>query len=74
VCSLQQRTKGLSNPSELLNKTRTTGSEMASDPLNEPSMHTPQIGIFALGTSSHVYLEFDFTDDEKFRELASALA
>jgi porphyrinogen peroxidase len=28
-------------------------------------MYTPQAGIFALGTSSHAYLEFDILDDKK---------
>ena len=37
-------------------------------------MYTPQAGIFALGTSSHVYLEFDLLDAGKCREFASAIA
>jgi len=41
ICSLQQRTKGLSNRSELLNKTITSLSEMAF-------MHTPQTGTTGL--------------------------
>jgi hypothetical protein len=41
MCSLQQRTNGLSNHPELLNKTITNLSEMAS-------MHTPQTGITGL--------------------------
>jgi putative iron-dependent peroxidase len=28
-------------------------------------MYTPQAGIFALGTSSHAYLEFDLLDAKK---------
>jgi putative iron-dependent peroxidase len=34
-------------------------------------MYTPQAGIFALGTSSHAYLEFDLLDAKKRKELAS---
>jgi putative iron-dependent peroxidase len=37
-------------------------------------MYTPQAGIFALGTSSHAYLEFDLLDPNKFREFASAIS
>jgi porphyrinogen peroxidase len=37
-------------------------------------MYTPQAGIFALGTSSHAYLEFDILDATKGEEFASALA
>ena len=37
-------------------------------------MHTAQAGIFTLGTSSHVYLEFDLVDEKKYRELAAAVA
>src|ERR1700722_20236265 len=37
-------------------------------------MHTHQAGIFALGTSSHAYLEFDLVDVKKRGEFASALA
>jgi putative iron-dependent peroxidase len=37
-------------------------------------MYTPQAGIFALGTSSHVYLEFDLLDTEKCKEFASTIA
>src|ERR1700678_4135123 len=37
-------------------------------------MHTHQAGIFALGTSSHAYLEFDLVDAKKRGEFASALA
>jgi porphyrinogen peroxidase len=37
-------------------------------------MYTPQAGIFALGTSSHAYLEFDVLDAKKCKEFASALA
>jgi putative iron-dependent peroxidase len=36
-------------------------------------MHTPQAGIFALGTSSHAHLEFDIQDAKKSRDFASAL-
>src|SRR5437762_13649785 len=37
-------------------------------------MSTPQGGIFALGTSSHAYLEFDLQEGAAERALASALA
>jgi porphyrinogen peroxidase len=37
-------------------------------------MYTPQAGIFALGTSSHAYLEFDLLDPSKFKEFASAIS
>src|SRR3984885_9167761 len=37
-------------------------------------MHTPQAGIFALGTSSHAYLEFDILDAKKRREFASTIS
>ncbi len=37
-------------------------------------MYTPQAGIFALGTSSHAYLEFDILDATKGKELVSTIA
>jgi putative iron-dependent peroxidase len=37
-------------------------------------MYTPQAGIFALGTSSHSYLEFDLLDTKKCEEFASAIS
>ena len=37
-------------------------------------MYTPQAGIFALGTSSHAYLEFDIRDASKHAEFAAKLA
>ena len=37
-------------------------------------MHTAQAGIFALGTSSHTYLEFDVLDKEKYKEFASIIS
>jgi putative iron-dependent peroxidase len=37
-------------------------------------MYTPQAGIFALGTSSHAYLEFDLPDAKKSKEFASTIA
>ncbi len=37
-------------------------------------MNTPQAGIFALGTSSHTYLEFDLQDAKKRSEFASAIS
>ena len=37
-------------------------------------MYTPQAGIFALGTSSHAYLEFDLLDAKKYQEFAATIA
>ncbi|HTV83333.1 MAG TPA: Dyp-type peroxidase [Acidobacteriaceae bacterium] len=37
-------------------------------------MFTPQAGIFALGTSSHAYLEFDLVDAKRGRELGSVIS
>ena len=37
-------------------------------------MYTPQAGIFALGTSSHAYLEFDILDATKCKEIASTVS
>jgi putative iron-dependent peroxidase len=37
-------------------------------------MYTPQTGIFALGTSSHAYLEFDILDGKKREEFAAAIS
>ena len=37
-------------------------------------MHTPQAGIFALGTSSHAYLEFDLLDAKNRKEFAAAIS
>jgi putative iron-dependent peroxidase len=37
-------------------------------------MHTHQAGIFALGTSSHAYLEFDLIDAKHSGEFAAAFA
>jgi putative iron-dependent peroxidase len=37
-------------------------------------MPTPQAGIFALGTSSHAYLEFDILDPKQWEQFASAIA
>src|ERR1700722_14140251 len=37
-------------------------------------MYTPQAGIFALGTSSHAYLEFDLLDAKKYKEFASKIS
>ena len=37
-------------------------------------MITPQAGIFALGTASHAYLEFDVRDQQKGEELVAALS
>jgi len=37
-------------------------------------MYTPQAGIFALGTSSHAYLEFDVLDKAKLNEFTSTIS
>jgi putative iron-dependent peroxidase len=37
-------------------------------------MFTPQAGIFALGTSSHAYLEFNILDAKKRNEFASTIS
>jgi putative iron-dependent peroxidase len=37
-------------------------------------MNSPQSGIFALGTSSHAYLEFDANNRENARRLVTAIA
>jgi putative iron-dependent peroxidase len=37
-------------------------------------MYTSQAGIFALGTSSHAYLEFDLLDAKKCKQFASAIS
>src|ERR1700677_42764 len=37
-------------------------------------MYTPQAGIFALGTSSHAYLEFDILDAKKRQQFASTIS
>lgn len=37
-------------------------------------MYTPQAGIFALGTSSHAYLEFDVLDATKHAEFVAKIA
>src|SRR6201995_787874 len=37
-------------------------------------MYTPQAGIFALGTSSHAYLEFDILDAKKSKQFASTIS
>jgi putative iron-dependent peroxidase len=37
-------------------------------------MYTPQAGIFALGTSSHAYLEFDLLDAKKRKQFASTIS
>ena len=41
---------------------------------NTACMYTPQAGIFALGTSSHAYLEFDVLDAKKRVEFASTIS
>ena len=39
-----------------------------------PGVAIPQAGIFALGTSSHAYLEFDARDDEAAEQIVGAIA
>src|ERR1700757_1372093 len=46
----------------------------ASKELGGCSVYTPQAGIFALGTSSHAYLEFDILDAAKDKAFASTIA
>src|SRR5262249_46612168 len=36
--------------------------------------YTAQAGIFALGTSSHAYLEFDIVDAKKHKQFASTIS
>src|SRR5262245_27364457 len=45
-----------------------------SEKLGGCMVHTPQAGIFALGTSSHAYLEFDLLDAKKKKELATTIS
>lgn len=37
-------------------------------------MYTPQAGIFALGTSSHAYLEFDLIESSKSKDFAATIS
>jgi putative iron-dependent peroxidase len=37
-------------------------------------MYTPQAGIFALGTSSHAYLEFDILDAKRCKKFAATIS
>src|SRR5262249_45992644 len=39
-----------------------------------PAMNTPQGGIFALGTSSHAYLEFSLADERNGAELVRTIS
>jgi putative iron-dependent peroxidase len=48
------------------------GVERALDIIGR--MYTPQAGIFALGTSSHAYLEFDLVKAAKREDFASAIS
>jgi porphyrinogen peroxidase len=45
-----------------------------SEKLGGCTVYTPQAGIFALGTSSHAYLEFDIWDAKKNKEFASTIS
>jgi putative iron-dependent peroxidase len=50
-------------------------SEMRSDSAKyNDRMYTPQAGIFALGTSSHAYLEFDILDAKQRKQFASTIS
>src|SRR5262249_9150838 len=40
----------------------------------EDTMRSPQSGIFALGTASHAYLEFDIAPGRKGRELVAVIS
>jgi hypothetical protein len=46
----------------------------ATPPRYNFRMYTPQAGIFALGTSSHAYLEFDLHGAVKNEQFASTMA
>jgi porphyrinogen peroxidase len=52
---------------ETISKTPPTGND-------EEVMNTPQSGIFALGTTSHAYLEFDLLPEKNPRDLVTAMA
>jgi putative iron-dependent peroxidase len=45
-----------------------------SEKLGGCTVYTPQAGIFALGTSSHTYLEFDVLDAKKKKEFATTVS
>ena len=47
---------------------------MDEAPRPHDRISTPQGGIFALGTASHAYLEFDVSDDQKGQELVRAIS
>ena len=47
---------------------------IGSDSRYGPGMSTPQGGIFALGTSSHAYLEFDALAGQRGRALVDAIS
>src|SRR6266550_4617244 len=47
---------------------------MARVPRHDWSMSLPQGGIFALGTASHAYLEFDISGGRKSRDLVAAIS
>ncbi|MGB9257195.1 MAG: Dyp-type peroxidase [Candidatus Korobacteraceae bacterium] len=47
---------------------------MDQPPRHSGSMTTPQGGIFALGTASHAYLEFDLLDGQKGSDLVAAIS
>jgi putative iron-dependent peroxidase len=51
-----------------------SGTGDASPIRHDHAMSTPQGGIFALGTASHAYLEFDARRPSAARELVSAIA
>ena len=47
---------------------------MNEKPRDAFRMKTPQSGVFALGTASHAYLEFDASGPQKRRELVQAIS
>jgi len=47
---------------------------MAHAPRHDASMRTPQGGIFALGTASHAYLEFEVSDARHRLDLVAAVS
>jgi porphyrinogen peroxidase len=49
-------------------------AKTTSEKLGGCMAHTPQAGIFALGTSSHAYLEFDIVEAKKHNEFASTIS
>jgi putative iron-dependent peroxidase len=59
---------------DLARSSRPRWKNTALDPRHDWPMSTPQGGIFALGTASHAYLEFDVSDGRKAHELVTAIS